>query len=60
VTLSGAIALGRSGFLDALRERIDTRLRGMSLRLELATLGEQAPLVGAALLPDTPERTILH
>jgi glucokinase len=60
VALSGAIALGRSGSLDALRERVDARLRGMSLRLELAAMGEQAPLVGAALLLDTPERAILH
>lgn len=60
VALSGAIALGRAGFVDALRERVEARLRGMTLRLELATLGEQAPLVGAALLPDTPEHALLH
>ncbi len=60
VALSGAIALRHAGFLDELRTRVDERLRGMTLRLELATLGEQAPLVGAALLPDTPERAILH
>jgi allose kinase len=60
VALSGSIALKHEGFLDALRERVETRLRGMALRLELATLGERAPLVGAALLPETPERAILH
>ena len=60
VALSGSIALKHEGFLDALRERVEDRLRGMTLRLELATLGEQAPLVGAALLPETPERAILH
>jgi predicted NBD/HSP70 family sugar kinase len=60
VALSGAIALRHEGFPDAVRERVEARLRGMALRLELAALGEQAPLVGAALLPDTPERAILH
>ena len=60
VALSGAIALRHEGFLDELRERVETRLRGMALRLELATLGERAPLVGAALLPDASEGAILH
>ncbi|HEY7093285.1 MAG TPA: ROK family protein, partial [Ktedonobacterales bacterium] len=60
VALSGAIALRHEGFLDELRERVEKRLRGMALRLELAALGEQAPLVGAAHLPDLPERVILH
>jgi predicted NBD/HSP70 family sugar kinase len=60
VALSGAIAQQHEGFLDAVRERVNARLRGMTLRLELAMLGEQAPLVGAALLPDTPKRSILH
>jgi glucokinase len=60
VALSGAIALRREGFLDEVRERVEKQLRGMPLRLELAALGEQAPLVGASLLPGTPERAILH
>jgi glucokinase len=60
VALSGAIALRHEGFLDELRTRVEKRLRGMTLWLDLATLGEQAPLVGAALLPDTPESAILH
>jgi glucokinase len=60
VALSGAIALGHVGFLDELRERVGERLRGMPLRLELATLGERAPLVGASLLPVMPARAILH
>jgi predicted NBD/HSP70 family sugar kinase len=60
VALSGSIALKHEGFLDALRERVRARLRGMALRLELAALGEQAPLLGAALLPDTPESAVLH
>jgi glucokinase len=60
VALSGAIALRHEGFLDEVRERVEKRLRGMALRLELAALGEQAPLVGAALLPDTPAQAILH
>jgi glucokinase len=60
VALSGAIALRHEGLLDKLRERVEVRLRGMALRLELAALGEQAPLVGAALLPDIPAQVILH
>ena len=60
VALSGAIALRHEGFLEELRERVEKRLRGMALRLELATLGEQAPLVGAALLPDIPALAILR
>jgi glucokinase len=60
VALSGAIALRREGFLEDLRERVEKRLHGMTLRLELAALGEHAPLVGAALLPDTPAQAILH
>jgi predicted NBD/HSP70 family sugar kinase len=60
VALSGAIALRHQGFLQEARERVERRLRGMTLRLELATLGEQAPLLGAALLPNIPERVVLH
>jgi glucokinase len=60
VALSGAIALQRKEFLEGLRERVEKRLRGTKLRLELATLGERAPLVGAALLPDIPAQAILH
>ncbi len=60
VALSGAIALRHAGFLEEMRDRVKARLRGMALRLELAALGEQAPLVGASLLPDTPAGEILH
>jgi glucokinase len=60
VAVSGAIALERDGFIDEMRKRLNARLHGMTLRLEMAALGEQAPLVGAALLPSVPERAILH
>ena len=60
VALSGAVALRHEGFLQAVRERVEKRLHGMALRLELAALGEQAPLVGAALLPEIPAQAILH
>jgi glucokinase len=60
VAVSGAIALERDGFIDELRKRLNARLYGMTLRLEAAALGEQAPLVGAALLQSVPERAILH
>jgi glucokinase len=60
VALSGAIALRHAGFLEEMRERVEALLRGMTLRLELAALGEQAPLAGASLLPETPASAILH
>jgi glucokinase len=60
VALSGAITLRHDGFLDEVRERVEERLRGITIHLEVAALGEQAPLVGAALLPDTPAQAILH
>jgi glucokinase len=60
VALSGAIALHRPGLIDAAQAEVDRRIRGAALRLERARLGEQAPLVGAALLLTTPARRVLH
>lgn len=60
VAISGAIALNNSFLLPMLQERVDTRLRWSTLELSYAGLGENAPLVGAALLLETPEETILH
>jgi len=33
---------------------------GSALEVGLAVLGEKAPLIGAALLLEVPENTILH
>jgi glucokinase len=60
VTLGGAIALHRSGLVAEVQRQVNERIRGATLRLEPALLGEQAPLVGAALLLTTPEGHILH
>jgi glucokinase len=60
VAVSGAIALNRTSLLPALQARIDTLLKPSSLELHFATLGETAPLVGAATLLAVPENNILH
>ena len=60
VTVSGAIALNNVFLLPLLQEKINKTLVGTTLRLSLAVLGENAPIVGAALLLETPEGTILH
>jgi glucokinase len=60
VAVSGGIALRRPSLVANVRREVAARLRGMALRVVLATLGEHAPLVGAALLPSTPDEVILH
>jgi predicted NBD/HSP70 family sugar kinase len=60
VAIGGAIALNRPALLDALRARMADRLCGARLELAPAALGEQAPLIGAALLLATPEGELLH
>jgi len=60
IAISGSIALKNTFLLPLLQQRVNAKLRGASLELSLATLGENAPLVGAALLLDVPEETILH
>ncbi len=60
IALSGGIALNRLRLLDDTQRRVSSMLRGTDLRLVRAALGEQAPLIGAALLLDTPEGRILH
>ncbi len=60
VAVSGAIALNTPSLLPALQKNIDQLLMPSILELRLATLGETAPLVGAALLSATPEDEILH
>jgi len=60
IAISGSIALNNTFLLPSLQQRVNAKLHGASLELSLATLGENAPLVGAALLLDIPEETILH
>src|SRR6266487_2740962 len=60
VALSGAIVLNSQFLLPMLQEKVNTNLKGSTLELKKAVLGENAPIVGAAVLFDIPENTILH
>lgn len=60
VAVSGAIALNNPFLLPMLQQKINELLTGAHLQLVRATLGENAPIVGAALLLETPETSILH
>jgi len=60
VVVSGAIALKNAFLLPLLQCKVNERIRGATLVLYLATLGENAPIVGAATLLETPDETILH
>jgi glucokinase len=60
VAISGAIALNNPWLLTWLEQRVDALLKGATLELSYAVLRENAPIVGAALLLETPEETILH
>lgn len=60
VALSGAIVLNRLSLLTQLQQRVNALLCNTKLLLKVATLGENAPLVGAAQLLTVSENTILH
>ena len=60
VAISGAIALNNSFLLPMLQQKVNTILKGAILELNLAVLGENAPIVGAATLLEVPEDSILH
>jgi glucokinase len=60
VALSGAIILKNEFLLLMLQEKVNAMLKGSSLELKTAKLGEDAPLVGAATLFSFPEDHILH
>jgi len=60
VAVSGGIVLSRPFLLERIQKYVSERLQGATLTLRPALLGENAPLVGAALLLETPEETILH
>jgi hypothetical protein len=60
VTISGAIVLNNQFLLPMLQEKVNTILKGSILELREAMLGENAPLVGAAMLLGISEDEILH
>lgn len=60
VAVGGGIILSRPSLLERVQELVAAQLTSTTLTLRLAMLGENAPLVGAALLLETPEETILH
>lgn len=60
IAVSGAIALNKPFVIPNVQARIHEMLCGSTLELRRAQLGEMAPLVGAAMLLETPEGAILH
>lgn len=60
VAVGGAIALNNAFVIPQVQRRVNEMLCGSTLELRRARLGEMAPLVGVAMLPSTPEETILH
>ena len=60
IAVSGGIVLSRPFLLERIQSHVNERLLGSTLTLRQAQLGENAPIVGAALLLETPEETILH
>ncbi len=60
VAISGAIALNNVFLVPMLQQKVNAILKWGMLELRLAALGENAPIVGAAVLLEVPEDTILH
>jgi glucokinase len=60
VAISGAIALNNQFLLPMLQEKVDSILKRSILELKQAALGENAPIVGAAMLLGISEDAILH
>jgi glucokinase len=60
VALSGAIVLKNQFLLPMLQGKVNGILKGSTLELKKAILGENAPIVGAAALLGMPEDHILH
>lgn len=60
VALSGAIVLNKPHLLTQLQQNVNALFCNTTLTLNVAVLGENAPLVGAAQLLVVPESTILH
>lgn len=60
VAVGGGIAAAHPELRPRLGALVDARIRDASLRVLDAALGEDAPLIGAALLLETPAASIIH
>ena len=60
IALSGGIALNSAYLREHLQAKVNALRIGDECQLRWSQLGENAPIIGAALLLDTPESTILH
>jgi predicted NBD/HSP70 family sugar kinase len=60
VAVSGGIALAHPELRPRLQTLVDARISDASLVVLDAALGEDAPLIGAAVLLDTPPESIIH
>ena len=60
VALSGAIVLKNQFLVPNLQQKVNIMLKGSTLELKKAMLGENAPIVGAAALLGISEDYILH
>jgi len=60
VAVGGGIALHQPALLPRVQALVAERIRGASLALVPAALGEDAPLIGAALLTTTDATTMVH
>lgn len=60
VAVGGSIATNRAALLPQIQRDIDARINGATLTLLPAQFGDDAPLIGAALLLTTPAESIVH
>jgi glucokinase len=60
MALGGSIVLRRPGLFAAIVDAVQRVHKYHPMRLTLAELGDEAPLVGAAVLVDLPDGAILH
>jgi predicted NBD/HSP70 family sugar kinase len=60
IAMSGAIILRNPFLLPLLQQKIDHLLHGATLKLLLATLEEDAPIIGAVTLLTIPAQSIIH
>ena len=60
VAIGGAIALNNAFLVPLLQRKVNAILKWGALELRQAALGENAPIVGAAVLLEVPESTVLH
>lgn len=60
IALSGGIALNSAYLREHLQAKVNALRSGDECPLLWSQLGENAPIIGAALLLNTPESTILH